>query len=60
MFLFVFTGVFALYPCNNDTTNRKNVLTTFEIIAYTDDKVYEPIVLYIPKACSDRSPGGDK
>lgn len=51
-------GVFALYPCNNNA-NREDVLTTFEINAYNDDKVYEPIVLYIPKTCDETSPEGN-
>ena len=47
-----------MYPCNNIT--RQNVLTEFRINAYTDDKAYEPIVLYIPKTCDVTSPEGDK
>ena len=55
--LYLSIGVFALYPCNN-TVNREDVLTKFEINAYADDKEYQPIVLYIPKTCDVTSPEG--
>ena len=55
--VYISTGVFALYPCNN-TVRRQDVLTEFRINAFTRDKEYQPIVLYIPKACSEVSPEG--
>ena len=56
--VYISTGVLALHPCNS-TVSRQNVLTEFRINAFTPDKEYEPIVLYIPKTCDQMSPEGN-
>ena len=55
-------GVFFLYPCNASAVeegSNENVVITFNISAYTRDKVYEPVILYFSKLCGSRAPKGE-
>ena len=55
-------GVFFLYPCNASAVeegSNENVVITFNISAYTRDKVYESVILYFSKLCDSRAPKGE-
>ena len=54
--------MFALHPCNGSAVQDPRfieVLTKFEVNAYTRDKVFDPIVLYFYKRCDNKAPPGD-
>lgn len=57
----LYTGVFALYPCNTTAVQEGQlaILTELKFIAYTRDKEFDPIVLYFYKQCDSTSPKGD-
>ena len=62
MITYLSVGMFVLYPCNSSTLqdgDYTEILTKFEINAYTRDKTFDPIVLYFYKHCINIAPPGN-
>ena len=61
-FYHLHVGVLFLFPCNGSVYKEGEydiVLINFTINAYTHDKEYDPIVLYLSKFCNGNAPPGD-
>ena len=61
IFSYLHAGVFFLFPCNTSAYKEGGyaiILVNFTINAYTHDKEYDPVVLYLSKICNGNTPPG--